>query len=352
MPLTAIEERLRAALEADASRAVGCDPDAPPITALARGRQRSRWTRRPIVAVAALASGTAAIVLLAIVLVVGPGSPASAVAATPPMLVFDRAGAPPVEALLASLAARAARLAPVEQSNTGYVYEVLQSWNLAVAVSGSTASASVIPTVTQTWSSSAGPLLSIETPAAPLAPRPLSRAEEARTLHGATVGRPYTQHLRPSELRPFATLSRLSGNPRRLFHQLADPGGFGWVSKLTSPIAVGHATLSLTNYLGYSPATPAFLRTLYRMLALVPGVSDAGWVTDRAGRRGIAIAVPTGGKGHWHSFRVIADPSSGRLLGVEDIQLQRSPVPIKPPFVFAYDLYLHASRVRQLGARS
>lgn len=264
--------------------------------------------------------------------------------------VFDQAGAPAVTPLLARLSERASQLAAVDPPPNGYVYLAQQSWYLAVAV-GKSVSTKVVPTVTETWRSAAGPQLSIETPAAPLSAGLPSPAERSQSLRAVAHGRPVRERLSPREVAPFASVSGLSSQPRALFRQLADPGHFGWPTSLTNPVAVGHAMNSLVEYLDYSAPSPAFLGSLYRMLALVPGVSDAGRVTDRAGRPGIAIAVPTGGKGYWHSFRLIVDPSSGRLLDVEDIQLVRSALAIKPPFVYSYVVYLHTGVTGRIGAR-
>jgi hypothetical protein len=75
------------------------------------------------------------------------------------------------------------------------------------------------------------------------------------------------------------------------------------------------------------------------MLALFPGLSDAGRVTDRAGRHGIAIAVPVGGD----SYRLIADPQTGRILDIEDIQVKPNAVKLQTPFVVSYQLYLRSA---------
>ena len=350
MPQTDFEERLRGALEADASRAVGRYPDRPAKTASTASRRPSRSWRRPALAVPAGLVATGAIVLVAVALLDGWGSPKTALAATPPMLVFESDGAPTVQPLLADLADRAARLPAIEPPRHGYVYLVQQSWYLAVAV-GKSVAAKVVPTVTDTWTSANGPQLTIATPAPPLSPGRSTGAEQSQTLHGATLGRPVRQRLSPGDVRPFGSLSGLSSRPRVLFGQLADPADVGWSRSLSDPVAVGHAMDSLVQYLNYSTATRTFLRTLYRMLAFVPGVSDAGRVTDRAGRRGIAIAVPTGGKGYWHSFRLIVDPSTGQLLAVEDIQLARSAVPIKTPFVYSYVVYLQSGIATRVGTR-
>jgi hypothetical protein len=350
MSLTEFEQRVHAALHADAARIEGSHPDQPRQRPAPAARERERAWGRTL----AIPAGVVACALAAAFVVTGLRSPRPAIAAVaPPLLIFDRLDAPPVQPLLANLAVRAARQRPLQPPPHEYVYIAQESWNLSVSV-GASVSAAVVPVLTETWSSPAGPDLAIQRSAAPLAPGPLTPSEEAQARHAVALGKPVRQRLASREV--FGSLAALPTEPRALFRQLADPGHWparsGWPTTLSSPRAVGVAMKSLVNYLDYSAPIPTLLANLYRMLALLPGVSDAGWVTDRAGRRGIAIAVPTGGKGGWHSFRLIVNPANGRLLDVEDIQLDQSAVPIKPPFVFSYVIYINTRVVRNLGGRN
>jgi hypothetical protein len=241
-------------------------------------------------------------------------------------------------------------LAPITPSRGTYVYFPEQSWYLAVRVARSV-STSVIPTLTRTWTSVDGPQLVVSGRAPALSPRALSSTEQMDARTGIVRGPIVRRRLSPRAVAPFGSMADLSQDPRQLFRELADPGHFGWAHSFSDPAAVGHAMSFLVQYLDYSVPSPAFLRGLYRMLAYVPAVSDAGWVTDRAGRRGLALAVRIGARGAWQSFRLIVDPRNGRLLDVEDIALNSSALRIQPPYVSSYFVYLAPSLVHRLGAR-
>lgn len=337
-----LETRLRSALRADATRAPLGGMAAPPIAP--RPRRASR--RLVLVAVPALA----AVATVAVVVILGPASSAPAVAATPPMLIFDSHGAPPVARLLSRLEARADESPWLIPSAGEYVYLQSESWDLVVAVSRGSATSTVVPKLRETWSSSSGPKLQVQRAAARVSPGALSVREQTRVRQGVAAGPAHRSVLSAAAVRPFDTLAELPQTPKRLFDRLADPVGYG-PSDRSDPVAVGHAMENLRNYLAYSPTTPRFLRALYRMLGTVPGVSDAGGVTDRAGRPGVAIAVPTGGPGARHSFRLIADPQTGQLLGLEDIQLDPSAVNVRTPCVFSYDVLLRQRTVSGVGTR-
>jgi hypothetical protein len=87
-----------------------------------------------------------------------------------------------------------------------------------------------------------------------------------------------------------------------------------------------------------------------RVLADVPGLVELGTTTDRAGRPVMAVAVDTTGSGLPTRHTLLVDPSTGAILGYEQM-LTQSPgklnVPI--PSIIGYDLYLVADRTDTAG---
>ena len=261
------------------------------------------------------------------------------------MLSYHPSGAPEIGSLLPSLAARAARQSLLTPPIGGYVYQATETWYLAVAVGASSVTSQVIPKLQRTWSTSAGYIRrqTVQN-AAPVAPGPLSPSEEAAARREAAYGPVTVEPALTAAENPLRTLNSSTLSPQALFRELADDGIKAAISDLqmSNQVDVGYALQNLVAYLQHTPPSPQLLATVYRMIALIPGVSDAGWVRDRAGRVGLAISVPTGGMGHEHSWRLIVDPESGRLLDAEDVQVDPSAIKIRTPFVFSYTLFLQS----------
>lgn len=64
-------------------------------------------------------------------------------------------------------------------------------------------------------------------------------------------------------------------------------------------------------------ASPAQAAAIYRVVAGIPDVFDAGLVADRIGRRGHAIGMPMPDPGYTAAIYLIIDPTSGRILQTE-----------------------------------
>jgi hypothetical protein len=135
----------------------------------------------------------------------------------------------------------------------------------------------------------------------------------------------------------------------------------------------------ITDALTLGTATPAQTASLYRLLAEMPGVFDAGTVTDSAGRSGQAVGVLTGyfdaGKtctavpsprpssmtatlaanhalGEGITYLVL-DPSTGQPLMVESIYTPNPPCGLhlpSGPTVAQYNLILKTGQVNAIGA--
>jgi hypothetical protein len=214
-----------------------------------------------------------------------------------------------------------------------------------VAVSADAVTSQVNPELQQAWSTPAGDIRrQIQQNAVPVAPGPLSQGEEAAARREAAYGPVTAEPALTAAENPLRALSSSTLSPQALFRELATNGMTTAIPdlQLSNQVDVGYALQALAAYLQYTPPSPGLLASVYRMIALIPGVSDAGWVRDRAGRQGLAIAVPAGGPGYEHSWRLIVDPGSGRLLDAEDIQIDPSAVKIPTPFVFSYTLFLRS----------
>lgn len=84
---------------------------------------------------------------------------------------------------------------------------------------------------------------------------------------------------------------------------------------------------SIGDLLRESPASPALRKALYEVAARLPGVTLVGEVTDRAGRRGVAV--------EHDGRRLVIDPSDGRLLeerrdGWQSTYLEQGPAATAP----------------------
>ena len=335
------ENRLRQALHADAERAPLSPAVLPQIATASRRRRPGRLPRWAGPA----AAGVTAAAVAAAVVVHGTSAPSRTEAVTAAMLSYHPSGAPEIGSLLPSLAARAARQSLLTPPIGGYVYQATETWYLAVAVGASSVTSQVIPRLQLTWSTPAGYIRrqTVQN-AAPVAPGPLSPSEEAAARREAAYGPVTVEPALTAAENPLRTLNSSTLSPQALFRELADDGIKAAIPDLqtSNQVDVGYALQNLVAYLQHTPPSPQLLATVYRMIALIPGVSDAGWVRDRAGREGLAISVPTGGTGQEHSWRLIVDPESGRLLDAEDIQIDPSAIKIRTPFVFSYTLYLQS----------
>jgi hypothetical protein len=95
-----------------------------------------------------------------------------------------------------------------------------------------------------------------------------------------------------------------------------------------------------TYLLASEPVPPSVRAAAYRMLAKMPGVRDAGHVTDPLGRPGAGIVMPAAGlwgyglsagvryarPGGPTSLELIIDPATGSLLATENIVAKGHPV--------------------------
>jgi len=139
------------------------------LTTRPQSRPRSlRWARPlPLAGTAGRRRGllvAGAVLVAAAVLAVGVISPFDvpflsrgrpALAATPPLLSFDRAGLPDAKTLLERLAGKAAVQPPAPGSGP-FDYVQVQAWSLDSAIGGGRTTSALVPTLTETWTAPDG----------------------------------------------------------------------------------------------------------------------------------------------------------------------------------------------------
>jgi hypothetical protein len=282
-------------------------------------RARHRFAARRILAPAAVvAMLIAAGAVLASRPATGPGQMATA-----PMLTYTLSGVsapvkarqlPPARSLLLHLAKVAERqpaVQPPPGADVGYV--LTNEWYMSVAVAGGTNTVAVIPQVDQTWTAPNGTDRQVQRNGKPW----VGPVGSQLTLRAAESGPPVSDlTFRTAE--EFGPLVRsLSGNPARLQAQLMRASTYHGDP---SPPLPAYQLIKIITDLHHQVVQPWLEAALWRVLAGQRDVRDLGTVVDRAGRMGDAVATTVGGDGNERLVLIIS-PSTGRLLGEEDIFL-------------------------------
>lgn len=95
--------------------------------------------------------------------------------------------------------------------------------------------------------------------------------------------------------------------------------------------------------------TPAQRSALLAAAARVPGIELIGDVTDRAGRRGVAVAVYDAARRA--RLQLIVDPASGQLLGEEEVVLGGNVFGYPAGTVIGHTTYTHSAVVADVDIR-
>jgi hypothetical protein len=165
--------------------------------------------------------------------------------------------------------------------------------------------------------------------------------ERVLSVNGRPVGRHVLPHAKSTDLalppsrRPFVLapgvslsyvdLRRLPADPTRLSHlvrSLANRGARPYVHLGLAPAATWRSifTFDILRGLAAAPAPVAVRATVYRALAMTPGIHLSGQATDTVGRRGTLLTATLGA----FRFTLLLDPSTGQLLETSRILLHRS----------------------------
>lgn len=260
--------------------------------------------------------------------VLRPGGAAPAYATTPDRLVVvataDTVGltGSPAE-MLNQIASRTATL-PDDTGTGRYAKTVNESWALWTRVDGDQVTSEVVPQTYTTWVAADGSGRSITT-----RNRPGIEPESSDTAFGPD------EH---SLMWPFGSIS---SDDTTLAGQLEQ----------AHPVANGPAErlVAITDLVREQPLTPAVRAAVLRYLARTPGLAVDGIVTDRAGRRGIAVQVDTGMSGLPERRTLIIDPHDGRILGSETVLTEDAgALNVRIPSVIGYTTFRSADYVNQI----
>ncbi|HEY0215388.1 MAG TPA: CU044_5270 family protein [Cellulomonas sp.] len=318
------------------------DPDEPVDLAVERERRRGRrrWTA---------AVGAAAAVLIAFGMTMLPqGATEHAVAsASPPLLALpiapadlaDGAGRPAHDALLA-LADVAGE--QVDPAPAGRVQQTLtQSWFTTSTTDAGDATTVVEPTVRQSWIAADGSLVSSEWRGAPLGPEgqlePVDTSPAAAAIDRVPAGAGFSVD----------AVTRLSDDPAVLRGELlALTYGLDCTGVHEAYCLYTAATGLASTYVLPS----RFESALWQVLADSPEVTLAGDVTDRLGRRAVAVSVPGPVEDAGVTVRVLLiDVATGRLSGQEEVTLTSEVLEIDEPTVTLFSYIVSSAWVAQAG---
>ncbi|GEL47547.1 hypothetical protein CHO01_26630 [Cellulomonas hominis] len=327
----------------EAAAAPGAPAGAAPVTDLRARRARPWW----------LAAGAAAAVVVAVGVSVLPGNepPPAVATGSPPMLAYPlepaalaRGEGPPARETLLALAATAAGHADPEPR--GDVQHILsQSWLLSTTSQwDGSAESTVDPTVVESWLRPDGSTVSAEWRGEHL--QADGRLADVDTSPADAV----VDRLRPGSLDP-DRVADLSLDPDTLREELREPLAATGCGPDAAPEAGAWCLYRAVTDLSDWYVLPSDLEAAaWTALADEPGVTVAGEVVDRTGRRSVAIAVPPGPLDTDPTVRVLlVDRETGRLSGREEVVLQSQLLGFSEPTVTHFRYTVASDWVPEAG---
>lgn len=279
-------------------------------------------------------------------------APAPAVATgSPPMLAYPLdpddlahgAGEPARETLLELAAVADAQVDPAPRGQVQHTLS--QSWLLSTNAQGDgTADSTVDPTVVESWLGPDGSLVSAEW----------------RGTHLGADGRLGAVDTSPSE----AAVDRLRAgtlDPDRVTDLSLDPDTLR--AQLRAPLAATGCGPDAPEDAGawclYRAVTDLSARyvlpsdveaAFWEALADEPGVTLAGEVVDRTGRRAVAVSVPGAPTDLDPTVRVLlVDRGTGRLSGLEEVVLSSQVLGFTEPTVTQFRYVVTSDLVGEVG---
>jgi hypothetical protein len=242
-----------------------------------------------------------------------------AIAATPPLLAYrPLPGSADASTLLTGIADRVSTLP--DDSGSGTVAHLrLADWSLWTTVDGERVTSEVVPQETEFWIAADG---------SGRERRSYQRPGDDEVVSEESYG--------PGGRSTMWPLGSLSSDPKALEQQLTQfhPVSKGPAERL---VAVTDASRSM-------PLPPPVRAAMLRYLAGTPGLTIAGYVTDRAGRPGIGFHLDSAYSGLPTRYTVIIDEATGRVLANEDMLTTTAGMLNVPvPSVISYTVYLSAT---------
>ncbi|HEY0187788.1 MAG TPA: CU044_5270 family protein [Cellulomonas sp.] len=312
-----------------------------PVVDLPVGRpRRRRWVT--------VTAGAAAAALIAVGATVLPqlGTESAVADGSPPMLALPIAAADlaagagdPAEETLLELAQQAS--AQTDPEPGGDVQHSLsQSWLMSTEVTDEGTTTTIDPTVVESWLAPDGSMVSAEWRGAALEADGQLEAVDT-SPDEAAVDR------FPAGTFDADAVTGLSTDPAVLRTQLLDRLPGLDCTGDAEPYCLYLALTDLSDRYVVPSATEA---ALWTMLAEAPGVTVAGEVTDRTGRRSIAISVPGGPTDTAEVVRVLlVDATTGRLSGREEVTISSEVLGITEPTVTQFRYNVTSDRVAEVG---
>jgi hypothetical protein len=316
---------------------------------------RPRWPRLRLVAAIA-----AVVVVAAVAAVVLPGRGSRpAYAATPPLLMPVSDQGRPAERVLERLAAAAEEQPALADGR--YHYLKAAGWGLHTAVYDEDHVESVIvPGITEQWIADDGSGLQIHASGEPVEAGPPGADADRRAIDDLPDGEGEITEFAPGEMwvPPIASLPR---DPVALRDKLLVNPGDGGPCDANSDVydpETCDRPESVQLYVALEElhverVPPDLLATFYRALAEEPDLRAYGQITDRAGRRAIAVGFDSDYAGLPTRHMMIVDPDTGTLLGLEEI-LTTDPgkLNVRVPAVISYIVYLAGGNVASTDERA
>jgi hypothetical protein len=276
--------------------------------------RRMRPPRRRLRFAAPIGVSAAVAVAVIVAIVLGPSSlglrhGSAAYAATPPVLHYGGQQEVPAAPLLAKLADQAAnQLSGVPDR---FQYLKLQSWSLFTRVDGVKVTSKVVPSTTESWIAADG------------------SGRQVIRVGGKVKDQLYAAGQFPR----MYDVRLLSTDPTVLVGQLA----------LGHPPANGPAevVVAVTDLWKQQAPSPSLQGALLRVLAATPGLTSPGQVTDRGGRKGVAVSIQSAYTGLPTTYTMILDPSTGALLDYEEVlTTSAGKLNVRIPAVVGYSLWV------------
>jgi hypothetical protein len=196
-----------------------------------------------------------------------------------------------------------------------------EGWHLAAQVPGQTVSSRVLPTSTESWlkPDGSGRILTITS-----------------TVNGSRID---DEAIPAGE--PLLPLSRAKAvQARRL--ALADVGS----------AASGGQFAAIINLADRQQIPPAVQAAILRLLARIPGLINAGTVTDRDGRPAVAVSLDSAYTGVMVSYTLILDQGTGRLLEADQTLIgDPNKLDVQQGSILAYTTFLASGDVANTTTR-
>jgi hypothetical protein len=248
-----------------------------------------------------------------------PASTAKTAKGTAPLLHYTLTGivkpgntieTPTARSVLLKLARAAEHRAPLPRSPGARIsFVVTSEWSLDSSNSSGKTSSVIVPEVDDTWFAPNGKSRVLSRQGHPVIVV-IGSKETLRSLEG---GPPVSSERFPAEPES-PVVAHLSLHPSALKRELlrADPSGQPLSYRLVDTIRVLHEQI----------VSPRLDAAMWRVLAARPDLRYLGRVIDRAGRDGVAVAFSLRSG---ERLVLIISPSTGQLLGAEDLLLSGAP---------------------------